>query len=269
MNTLFKHILVPFDNSDSSRVALRMSVNLAQKFDSKLSMIYVETGKGEDPIPGIEEVIATVKKNTFKQIELIVKKGKMHKEVAKLAEEIDADLIAMGAHGMSGFEEFWIGSNAYRVVNSTNIPVLTMQEKFGKRVFNNIIVPIDDSKNTRQKVPMVGKLARAFNARVKLLVTSRYNDVDVWQKARISGNHSKELLGKEGVTAEVHEDFGGNTADKSIEFARQNEGDLIIMMSESSGGFFMGSNAQRVVNHSDIPVLTLHPKDTKVSVVGY
>ncbi len=269
MEKLFKHILIPFDNSASARVALRQAVNLSQKFGSKMTMIYVESGKGKDVVSGINEVIAKVKKNTFKDIDLVIKKGKMHKEVAKTAEELGADLIAMGAHGTSGFEEFWIGSNAYRVVNSTETPVLTMQEKFGKRAFKNIIVPIDDSKDTRQKVPMVAKLAKAFHADVKLFVTSKYSDADIRQKARISGKHSRDLLKKEGVSSEVIEKFGGNTADESIEFARQNGGDLIIMMSESSSGFFMGSNAQRVVNHSDIPVLTLHPKDTKVSVVGY
>ena len=271
MNQLFEHILVPFDNSASARVALRMTVNLAQKFSSKISMIYVENGKGEDQIPAIQEVIDTVKKNTFKSIELKIAKGKMHKEVAKAADSLGADLIAMGAHGMSGFEEFWIGSNAYRVVNSTEVPVLTMQEKFEKRSFGRIVVPIDDSRVTRQKVPAVSRMALAFNSEVMLFVTSRYSDADVQKKARQSGVFSRDLLLKNGVKkVEIVERFGGNTADASINFAREVEGDLIVMMSESSsGGLFMGSNAQRVINHSDIPVLTLHPKDTRVSVVGY
>lgn len=272
MNNPFSHILVPFDNSAASRVALRTAVNIATSFNSKMSMIYVDNGSGNaEKALEIKGVLEKIKSNTTKNIELIIEKGKMHKEVVRTAETIDADLIIMGTHGTSGFEEFWIGSNAYRVVNSSEIPVLTMQEKFDQDKFSHIVVPIDDSRDTKQKLPMIAKLAKTFRTRVHLFGTSKYSGSEVQGNVKRNVAWSKELLAKETIDAEVAFKFGANIADLTMEHAKEVGADLIVMMSESepSMGFFMGSNAQRLVNHSEIPVLTLHPKDIKVTSVGY
>ena len=60
----------------------------------------------------------------------------------------------MGTHGASGFEKLWVGSNAYRVASAAPCPVITIRETFEKETFSRILVPLDNSKETRQKIPM-------------------------------------------------------------------------------------------------------------------
>lgn len=57
-----------------------------------------------------------------------IRKGKIYHEIVQVADELDAFLILIGTHGASGFEEFWIGSNAYRIVCATERPIITIRE---------------------------------------------------------------------------------------------------------------------------------------------
>ena len=50
-----------------------------------------------------------------------------HKEILKVAEEIDAGLIVMATNGRSGFVENVLGSNAENVVHRAKCPVLTIR----------------------------------------------------------------------------------------------------------------------------------------------
>ncbi len=269
--TNFKHILLPFDGSDSSIVALNNALFISKRFDSKITAVYVKKSDGDSNQLRLKNKLKAVEAESGREIIFLHPTGKMYKEVVKTVDEVGADLIIMGTHGVSGFEEFWIGSNAYRVVSSSPVPVITMQETFEKVGFGKVIVPIDQSKETRQKIPMVGHLAQMFNAEIHLLGATKYSDDESEAKVRRYVKQSVEILEKEELHAEVSYVFGQNIAKATLDNAKDKEADLIIMMSESepASGLFMGSNAQQVVNHSAIPVLTLHPKDVGIAIAGY
>ena len=52
-----------------------------------------------------------------------------------------------------------------------------------------------------------------------------------------------------------------NIAEATLEFAKNVEGDLIVVMTDQENytGFFVGEYAQQIVNHSKIPVLSVTP----------
>jgi len=268
----FERIVIPFDNSPSSRVALRTAVNFAGRFLADLSFIHVRTGREDaEELAEVHRVIDKIKQKTGLNIELLRPEGQIHKEIVRLAASVNADLIIMGTHGTKGFEEFWIGSNAFRVVSSTERPVMTMQESYPKEGFDRILIPIDDSKDSRQKIPMTISLAKSFSAEVIILGTSRYEDDETQGKIKKYVKQAVDLISAEGIITSQQFHYGTNIADSTLSFAKGANADLIIMMSENepTSGFFMGTNAQRVVNHSKIPVLTIHTKDIRVGNVGY
>ena len=56
--------------------------------------------------------------------------------------------------------------------------------------------------------------------------------------------------------------FCSNIAKATMDYAKEQKGDMIVIMNEqeiNDTGFFLGPYAQQVVNHSDIPVLSLRP----------
>ena len=66
MTDTFEHILIPFDNSESARVALRTAVNLSMKFEARLTLVYVNPH--EDTEKKNKKVIEKVKERTGKEI---------------------------------------------------------------------------------------------------------------------------------------------------------------------------------------------------------
>ena len=121
-----KTIVVGIDFSDCSINAFEHAVTLAQKAHSGITMVWVNHLDYSKEIFSVEpkQLPAEVEKrfNEFidkyksqlhgQPLDYVIRKGKVYKEVCAVAEEVDAFLIIIVNHGSSGFEEFWIGSNA-------------------------------------------------------------------------------------------------------------------------------------------------------------
>ena len=122
-----KVILVGIDFSDCSINALEHAITIARKAKAGISMVWI------NHLDYSKEIFSVEPQNLEKEVksrfeELInkykyhlddrnityhIRKGKVYKEVCKLAQEVEAFLVVIGTHGSSGFEEFWIGSNDF------------------------------------------------------------------------------------------------------------------------------------------------------------
>ncbi|NND93859.1 MAG: universal stress protein [Flavobacteriales bacterium] len=269
MDESFKHILIPFDNSESARVALRTAVNLAQVFDARLTLVVVNAD--DDMERKAKKIIEKIHRRTNKEVLYLRPSGRVFVEVVDAAKAVGADLIIMGTHGTNGVQDFFIGSNAYRVVSTSPIPVMTMRDSFEKNKFDRIVIPMDDSSESRQKMPMVKQVANYFNSKVYVLATSKWDDADVRKRVIRYSEQAVEMLEENEIEAEMSSAFGGNIANSTMDYADEVKADLIIAMSETepSAGFFMGANAQRLVNRCEVPVLTVHAKQVVIGVPGY
>jgi hypothetical protein len=58
----------------------------------------------------------------------VVRVGSVYEDIGDAAAEIDADLIIMGTHGMRGMQ-FITGSRALRVITSSSVPFVVVQER--------------------------------------------------------------------------------------------------------------------------------------------
>ena len=63
------------------------------------------------------------------EVDAIFAEGDPGHEIVRVAEEINADLIVLGAHGYSGWKRFTIGSVAELVVRHAPCAVLTIKSK--------------------------------------------------------------------------------------------------------------------------------------------
>ncbi|MFT4661630.1 MAG: nucleotide-binding universal stress UspA family protein [Patiriisocius sp.] len=267
----FKNILVPFDNSKSAFKALELAILFGKKCNSKVTMVHVVTSPSRDQSDQVKSVMAKKKEESGLEFLFLKQTGRIHIGVIEAAKTIEADLIVMGTHGASGFQEFWIGTNAFRVVSSALVPVITVREDVESIDFKNIIIPIDDFKETRQKVPTAIGMAKLLGAQVHVFETSKYTMEEVSNKLDRYGQQIAKLIEEEEVGVVSAEKFGGNITENVLNYADEVRSAIIIMMSEteSSTGLFLGSNAQQLVNHSRVPVMTLHGKNLTSIVLGY
>ncbi len=260
METSFGRILVPVDGSPQSIVAFRVACFIGKQFNSQLTAVHI------DESSMTEETLRQMlgKENSGIDFHLIHRKGSVHKEILAAATETDSSLIVMGTHGVSGFQEFWMGSNAYKVVNSANCPVLTMRDDAKTNSFTKIVLPIDTSFETRQKVPYAIRLAQKFGSEIHVLGVSVDNDKDAEVKISSYIRQTIDVIEQHKIKAVSHRNMGGNITDKTIAYAKEIHANLIVAMSEQEpqiGSFFLGKYAQQLVNHSGIPVLTIPPRE--------
>jgi len=191
--------------------------------------------------------------------------NKVYKEIVNVANERKAILIVTGTHGASGFEEFWIGSNANRMVSAASCPIFTIRAgRKTRKPLRKIVLPIDSSIETRQKVPFTAQLASLFGAEIYILGLYTSNA----QVIKIRVNNYVEQVGKYLDDMEVKNKIEKKKADNltktTLEYAKEIDANLISIMSEqetSTSNLWYGSYAQQMVNHSPIPVLTIKAKE--------
>lgn len=254
------NILVPFVDSPSAIGALKTGIKLSKIHNAKLHVIHVVTDKSNEQVLDKIKELCTKDNAVFTFIERI---GTIHKEITKAEKEIGANLIVMGAYGKTGWQQFWVGSNAFKVISTSNCPVLTLQNDVGAfDGFNKIMLPLDDSEETRQKVNWVAKLAKGFDAEVLIFNTTKVRGEDTRLKLAQYATQVEGLLLKDGIKTSFDESYGNNIAEDCIKFAQMHNCDLITIMTETehTNSFFMGTYAQQLVSMSPIPVLTIHAR---------
>ncbi|MGM0613036.1 MAG: universal stress protein [Bacteroidota bacterium] len=272
-------IIVGMDFSEGSEVALNYAIRLANKLHANILMVWVEkekasssvyTGEGHDPqeeaSKRFEDLIQKKKDSlTGGKFMYKVRSGKVHKEIASQAKYHEAFLVVVGTHGISGFEEFWIGSSAYRIVTSAPCPVITIRyEEAEERPIKKIVLPIDSTRQTRQKSPFVATLARLFDAEV--VVLGVYTTMGTAVKMLVNGyvDQTAKYMEENNVKYSVDNREAGNITDTTIEYAREINADMIAIMTEqetTTANLLLGPYAQQMVNHSPIPVLSVRPKN--------
>jgi nucleotide-binding universal stress UspA family protein len=135
-----RHILVPIDFGQPAELAVDHALELARKFDAKITMMhafllpvypYVEgawwptEGVRKEATKAFEEVVAKVGARWPRVASAFVD-GVAWQEIVRVAGEQDVDLVVMGTHGRRGLAHAFLGSVAERVVRLSPVPVLTV-----------------------------------------------------------------------------------------------------------------------------------------------
>jgi nucleotide-binding universal stress UspA family protein len=141
---LFKNILVPYDGSSHSKHAFKVSLDMAKKYQSKLSMITVlnaPTGHGgsatlwDNALIGARNAVtkefesfeSTAKKDNISFHSEIVESNSITKAIVSFAKSKKFDLIVMGAHGTTGWTKLILGSVTEGVIRRVRCPVLIIR----------------------------------------------------------------------------------------------------------------------------------------------
>lgn len=273
-----KNILVAIDFSKGSIHAFRYALKLATLLKSNLNMIWVdnETGIGSgislddnsyrnEAIKNLNELISTCSSGFSGNIAYKLRRGKVYQEVSNLARITETNIIVAGTHGVTGFEQYWIGSNAYRIVSYAPCPVITVRFDYNvDRNIENIILPIDATPDTREKVPFACGLAKALKARLHILGLHATNLKSLHRKTINNVEQVARFCKSEGIEHKLTEIESANVTKTIVDYAEQYSSDLIAIMTEqqrSASGLFLGPQAQQLVNFSPIPVLSIQPKE--------
>lgn len=267
-----RKILVPIDFSFDSLHAIEKAIFIAQKVEGEIDLIHINKVKtfagifnlskanlpDEDVERGFSDLFNHLDAKGVK-INKVMKKGSVAKEIIHYAEESGAYMIVIGTHGASGFEESWMGSNAYRVVSGAPCPILSTRGDTSRLDIKKIVLPIDTAVTTRQKVPFTRELAKLFDAEIHVVATCVDETEEFVLKLTSYVAQVCRHLNQHNVKNTSDFLTGSNIATMTIEYAKKVDADLIsIMTDQESGVFSLSDYAQQFVNRSPIPILSMH-----------
>ena len=290
MSSPVNKILVPVDFSDQSLIALDQSYNLAREIKAEITLLYVIEDAGaiskffskqqNDEIKkeiqtNLDKLSSDAEKKTKLKINTLIARGSIYEKIVEVSDLINATLIIMGCNGTMGIKKKFIGSNALRVVREAKCPVITIKGKHHRDGCKNIVLPLDLTKETKEKVSKAIELAKLYKgAAIRVVSVLFTTDEFVVNRLTRQLGQVKAFIEKIGVecTAEIIKGIKGEEtlAQNIIDYANKVDGDLLMIMTQQEVDFtkyFIGSSAQEIINNSDIPVLSIIPsmkKDTTI-----
>lgn len=282
MNTNNSNILVPIDFSEQSQIALEYAFHLARKSNSTVYLLHVlKVTKSWLGIFSHEEQADLHEKiktklislclpcQTNREIEIIplVRDGKLLETILDTAKEIEAQLIVVGTHPSNNFKQKVIGHNAYRLVKESTCPVITIKGKVNRVDCANILLPLDLTKETREKVTYAIFFAKLFNAKVHTVSVITTSNEEMLKKLNAQMQQVVKFIKASEVECSwnvIRPDSGAEKiSTKLLEYAESKEADMIIIMTQQEMEiyeYFIGSTASEMIATSEIPVLSVIPK---------
>lgn len=282
---LTNKILVPVGFSEQSLAALKQACLIAKikkseviilsviEEQSKISGLLIDNpfeeirSKVKDKLDEISEVHSS--KFSVK-VDSMVASGKIYEQIVEVSSMINANLIVMGTNGSpKGVIKKFIGSNAERVVRLSNIPVITIKENTSTVNFDNIILPLDLGKETKEKVTFAIEYARYWNSTIRIVsvfLKDNTNEKNILIK---NLNQVSNFISNAGVkcTSELIEgEKKQSLGDFVINYEKKFDSDLIIIMTkkeELALSNNLSVTARYIIHNSKIPVMSIKPKPRK------
>lgn len=256
-----KCLLVPTDFTAVAKVALEHAAKLAETIESEVVLLHVVASADEVPWAKdrlAEEAKIVTDSTSNVTVRTTVRIGSIFEDIAETAAEESAELILMGTHGASGWQKL-TGSRALKVITSSQVPFIVVQNKGIKDSgYDDIVVPMDMSNETKQKLEVVADMAHYFNSRVHVFAERNESEV-----AKVKGNilFSHKYFTEKGVKHDTKvAEKSGNFDAQLLDYAKEVDADLIVIMNTSGGGMFGGRHEQNMItNDQQIPVMTVNP----------
>jgi len=274
-----KNFIVPIDFSKDSLKGLEMALLFSKQHPVNIQMVYVQKSS-DDYHPGSFEEefrFAEIEFNKIikqyegklgkdSKLKFIIKKGKIYKEIVNQAESYKEAFISASTHGASGFEEFFIGSNAYKIILATTKPVITLSRNQCPKDIRKIVVPIKMHVDTRQKVPYAADVAELFGAEIHLISISTSRNKKIVNRLNAYVNQSSNYLKKRKVEHVIKKMYGENLASLASNYAQAIDADLVVIMTEKKSGIniLYGDYAHEMFNTCPVPVLSITSREKHI-----
>jgi nucleotide-binding universal stress UspA family protein len=262
-------ILVPTDFTEVVDYAMDHAMKLAHIMGAEVHLLHI--------VPDLEEEAVMQRRmeaeksrcqavNARVPLFTMVRQGKIYAGIGDAAEEIGAELIIMGTHGMRGMQ-FITGSRALRVITNSKVPFIVVQERGMKAMgYRDILVPMDLQRETRQSVALVAGMAAYFKSKVHVIVP-RESDELLRRKLKENILFATKYFEGRGIAMEAVEAEGKGFVQAVMDHARTIDADLIAVMNMVGTNIFgvlgVPYEEEIITNEAKIPVMMVNPiKDT-------
>lgn len=270
-----KKVLFPTDFSEVAARSFPMAKYLAEIFEAELFILHVVEPPAIKLLSSFDE--AGEKKKASQRIAKIIQKydndkiifnkmiktGNSTKGIVDAAEEIDADYVVMGTPGLHGVSEYFTSTHASRVIRKAAAPVIVVPEALDHLAFRKILMPLDLSKETGEKVRKGVEFAKLFGSQVLIFSVLTGTDEDEHKRLRKRMEKAAAWIKSQQVDVETSMIISkDDVADVIMAYSQEVDADLVMVMTQQEMDLkevMLGSKAAHIVNNTKIPVLCMKP----------
>jgi nucleotide-binding universal stress UspA family protein len=259
--------IVPYDFSEVADSAVEHALVTAQVVGAEVHVLHVVGKKDaiKDAKQRLETSVATCKSTSkAPEVEIInhVRVGNIFDDISEFSAEIGAELIFMGTHGAHGWQHI-TGSHALKVVTSSPTPFIIVQEnKINESGYDDIVVPLDLHKETKQKLTLVANMAKYFNSKVHVVIP---DETDEFLKHTVKANiiFANKFFGERNIEVSTTLADPGDFDREVVKQAVKVDADIIAIMNLQKNQLLgvLGANHEQymITNEAKIPVLMVNP----------
>lgn len=257
-----RNILVPHDFTKAADVAFKYALALAAKLNSEVNVLHVvKSNKGVSSFSKkLEDHIAPLKGDSLVNVNTSVRIGDIFTDISSAGKELRSSIIVMGTHGARGMQKVF-GSFAIKIVTSTHVPFIIVQEDYEPTPLEKIVVPIDISKESLQVEQVVSAIAKQANASVNV-IAEKHTDTALKIKVAVHFKVIAEQFDNVGVSYTT-ESISKLAAKEIMAYAVEKEADLvgIAYHTDSLLPQFDRIFQDLIMNSQKMPVLIINAKE--------
>lgn len=283
MESRTNNILVPLDFSEQSLIALEQAYNIATVFNSELTILNVITtstpiwslftdgekrdieSKLKSKLQNLaDEIIA----NTGLKVTVLIEKGKVVDTILHVADNINAMFIVLGVTKATELKSKLLGTFATRIIREAKCPVITIKGREHLSGCDHILLPLDLTHVTTQKVGLAIWLGTHFKSvihAVTVINTKDSSSKEKYADQLLSVQREIEAANIKCETKIIELNGGGKEkyTEALLNYGAAIKAGLVMIMTQKESDvkkFFIGSLATEIMSESEIPVMSCIPK---------
>jgi nucleotide-binding universal stress UspA family protein len=259
-----KVLIVPHDFTEVADAALKHAIVTAGIVNAEVHILHVVEKKGD--ISGadkkLDHLITNVENKSNVSLVPHVRIGNIFDDIGDFASELHAELIFMGTHGASGWQHIR-GSHALKVVTQSAVPFVVVQDgNVSENGYDDIVVPLDLHKETKQKLRVVANMAKYFNSKVHVIIPDEKDEYLLHTvKANIIFANKFFAERNISITTEIApaKDFDNEVVKHAIKVGADVIAIMNLQKNQVLGSFGSKHEQNMLTNDASIPVLIVNP----------
>lgn len=279
--SVMKTILVPTDLSELANNALHVAVDIARTYDADILLVHFQpfsiaranTVEGsmsmlsyldEQEDNDAAELLQIAENPAYNDVRISPISCKDAGGLYEAMTERNADLIVLGTHGTSGWDELLFGSNAEHIVRHAHCPVLVLKQAIPAFAPQNPVAAIEVDDALKQNWPAYPFDANGNSLKQFVYVSTPSDNI------ASEGVHAwmHELAQEKSIgNYELHIQYARNVESGVLNYAAERQADLIVLYTHGHTGLrhlLQGSVAEDILNHAPLPVLILRIEQSSV-----
>jgi len=287
---MFERIVVPLDGTQVSEQALGPAVSVAREDGAHVHLVTVEEAAAaqHEPLVGVldsdylEGIAARVRDAGVSSVSRTCIVGhKVPDALEAYRKEVGADLIVMCTHGRGGRQRVLLGSVADELVRSSEAPVLLVRaasnggahgdDLHAAARFKRVLVALDGTHFSRQALEAASRLGGKTDTvyiLAHVMTGSAGLGDEPWPKEQALAEAKMDLevqsFAALGHSVESALSSSPSASQGLLDVAARRNAEVVVIATHGRSGIgrlVLGSVADEVIRHADLPILVVRPRD--------